>query len=415
MNMKKLRQKLIGIVFVSVAVVFLALVLFLYITLILYNKSQADGMTKIISLNNGTVPEFQEYEKEDFQNKIPYQIWLNEESKFRTRYFIVYFDESLETMNVNMEHVAAVSEETAYKMAEEALLADDDTGYIKEYRYRVVTGDMNLVIFLDCSENFNTNKVVLISVTLIAVLFTVLVTLIFAVYSKRVVKPFEENAQKQRQFITDASHELKTPLSIISANAEVLQFKNGSNDWTKNIISQTKRMNKLIGDLLMLSKIDEIGSEFILESVDFTKIVTETVEAFQEVINQKQVKLETDIADGLVLNGNMEQLKQLVSILVENAAKYVSENGLLRITVVRTGKYAVLKIYNTADLEPGFDCSRLFDRFYRPDSSRSSEKGGHGIGLSIASKITNQHSGTLSAKQVEDGICFTAAVSCNPK
>lgn len=414
--MKKLQRKLIEIVFFSVAAVFLIVLAVLYFTLGCYNQYQADGMTELISLNGGIVPQFEEYNKQNSENKIPQQIILYEESQFRTRYFIVYLDEEMKPVNVNIEHIAAIDQSAAFDMAEEAVLRSCTTGYIDNYRFRITAnGDTTLVIFLDCYESLSFRKVVSTIIIFTAVLITILVTVIFTIFSKRVVRPFEENAQKQKQFITDASHELKTPLSIISANAEVLEFKNGSNEWIKNIISQTKRMNKLIGDLLALARLDEIGSNFAMEAVNFSELVSETADSFQEVISQKNVNLQIGIADHIVLNGNPEQLKQLVSALVENAVKYVCHGGIIQIKLARTGTYAVFKIFNTAALEGSIDCNRLFDRFYRLDSSRSSETGGYGIGLSIASKIASQYNGGLSAKQSKDGICFTATISCNLK
>lgn len=405
---------MIWIAFSSMLVVFAALMVVLYFALGNYNTRQADGMTKIISTNDGIVPKLQEYVQENFQDMVPYPFRFDAESAFRTRYFIVYFDKAVRPSKVNVEHVAAIDRQTAFEMAKTAIASGNDVGYIDEYRFRISVGDgASQVIFLDCSESSSLIKVVLILTALISLIFTILVTLIFAFCSGRVAKPFEENAQMQKQFITDASHELKTPLSIISANAEVLEYKNGSNDWTRNIIDQTKRMDKLISDLLTLSKTAEVGGAAIAENVNLSGVVREMAESFCEVAGQKNAELKIYVPDGVALVGNSEQLQRLVSILMENAAKYVSEDGEISVSLENSGKNAVLKIYNTAELGNDFNCKRLFDRFYRPDSSRSSETGGYGIGLSIAKKITEQLGGTLSARQVKGGICFTASIPCN--
>ncbi len=414
--MKKLRYKLICMVFFAASGVFLAVIIILYGALTLYNTHQADGMTQLISLNGGMVPEFQEYKNEDYTDDIPHPLLFNEESEFRTRYFIVYFDEQAQLSNMNTDHIAAVGEETALSLAEDAIAGGNETGYLEQYRYRITkSNNGNTVIFLDCTESFSIRHVTMQIVICIAILIIFLVTLIFAFFSRYVVRPFEQNAKRQKQFITDVSHELKTPLAIISANAEVLQYKNGKNSWTKNITTQTKRMSELIGNLLTLSKMDELAHESAQTSLDFSTLVEETVKPFQEVAAQKNVSMQINITPHISVKGYEEQLRQMISVLTENAVKYVSHNGAIRISLTRNGRHATLTLFNTAHLEPGIDCNRLFDRFYRPDNARSSETGGHGIGLSIAKKAASQHGGTLRAQCRENGICFITTLPCRFK
>jgi len=156
---------------------------------------------------------------------------------------------------------------------------------------------------------------------------------------------------------------------------------------------------------------DEIGENVVMDQVNLSALTTETVNSFQEVVGQKNVTLEVDIDDNISLKGNAEQLKQMISILTENASKYVTENGYIRISLKTDRKHIIFRIQNTADLEENLDCKRLFDRFYRSDSSRNSETGGHGIGLSIAKKIATNYGGDLSAQKSDDGIYFIAEIS----
>ncbi|MCD8187177.1 MAG: ATP-binding protein [Ruminococcus sp.] len=411
--MKRLQRKLICIVFLAVSGVFLAVFFITFISFSYYNTSQADSMTQIISLNDGLVPNIQEYKNNNYSEVLPY-LKINEESEFETRYFVVYFNEDDEAENVNMEHVASVSWDDAVEMGETVLADEKDTGYYGQYRYRITSGtNGTFAVFLDCSDDFASRSVVMGIVGITAIVIIILITVIFGICAKRVVKPFAENAAQQKQFITDASHELKTPLAIISANAEVLQYKNGSNDWTQNIITQTKRMSKLISDLLSLSKMDELNENMVMESVDLSALAAKTVESFQEVIGQKNVRMETSITPDITVKGNTEQLKQMISILSENASKYVTQDGLIKASLTASGKRVTFRIENTADIEEDLDCKRLFDRFYRPDNSRSSETGGHGIGLSIAQKIATRHGGSLTAEKTEIGICFVAEIMKN--
>jgi len=414
--MQKLRKKMIWIVFFSTVVVFVLLAVMLYFSLTIHNARQADGMTLIISLNNGDVPLYTEYKQRNFQNKTDYHIAFDEESVFKTRYFVVDFDAAGQPVRADVDHVAVVDEDMAKQMAAAVLARKRTVGYEKKYRYRVVMQENGgQVIFLNCKENDSNLRTILSIVCLVSVVFVVMITLIFSFCSSLALRPFEENSRRQKQFVTNASHELKTPLAIISANAEVLQYKNGGDEWTKNIVDQTKHMGSLINQLLTLSKMEEFSESLIMENLDFSTLVRETVDNFQEVADRRQVSLELDVTQGIEFNGNREQLTQVVSILTENAAKYVTEGGTIRVSLSRSGRYAVLKIFNTADMAKNADLSRLFERFYRSDSSRSSETGGHGIGLSIAKKIVNAHNGSIEAKQVQDGICFTAMIACNLK
>lgn len=279
--MKKLRHKLICMAFLVVSGVFVIVLVILYVSYGLYYSHQADAMTQLISGNGGIVPEFQEYKNRNDQEDSLYPIILDEESEFRTRYFIVYLVEDAQTVSLNIKHIASVSESEASEMAQTVISGDKTTGYLDSYRYRVTQNDNTYtVIFLDCNENFTSRTVTMRIIALTAILIIVLITFLFGLFSKRVVQPFEENANRQKQFITDASNELKTPLSIISANAEVLEYKNGKNDWTQNIIAQSQRMGKLIGYLLTLSQMDEVEAETPKKPVNFSLIAVETASSF---------------------------------------------------------------------------------------------------------------------------------------
>lgn len=414
--MKRLRNKMIITVLLSVVSVFFIVCVVSYFALGYYHDKQADGMTKIISLNNGDVPKLEDYEQKNLKKMLSSPINFNEESSYRTRYFIVYLDSNGEPETADIKHIAAIDNSRALQMAEEALEQKEETGYIAAYRYRLAENenDQNIIVFLDCYDMFDFRNTALKIIAVIATVFSIMVTIIFVFCSKYILKPFEENSNRQKQFITDASHELKTPLAIISANAEVLQYKNGGNDWTQNIISQTERMGKLINELLTLSKLNESENISCMELFNYSELVQSTVESFKEVIEGKQVALQMEILPDLRVNGNKEQLTQMVSILIENAAKYVSENGEIAVSLNQKGKYAVLQVYNSAKTDANLDCEKLFDRFYRSDKARTSQTGGHGIGLSIAKRITEQQNGSISAHQQKDGICFVARISVKP-
>ncbi|MDD3174520.1 MAG: HAMP domain-containing sensor histidine kinase, partial [Herbinix sp.] len=212
----------------------------------------------------------------------------------------------------------------------------------------------------------------------------------------------------QKLFITDAGHEIKTPLAIISANADVLELIGGESEWITSIRNQTVRLDKLVKNLLTLSKLEEDNKKVSFTEFDLSETVARTASPFTTVAETKSKKLFMDIAQGKRLVGDESSIEQLVSTLVDNALKYSDEEGTIKITLSSYKKGIKLEVYNTTEEIDTENLDKLFDRFYRSDSSRSSETGGYGIGLSIAKSIVEAHHGKISVKS-EDGrsICFT--------
>jgi signal transduction histidine kinase len=222
------------------------------------------------------------------------------------------------------------------------------------------------------------------------------------------MKPFIESMEKQKQFITDAGHEIKTPLAIISANADVLELTGGESEWITSIRNQTNRLDKLVRNLLTLSKMEEGKIELVFTDFDISKAVLEITEPFKAIGEAQNKKFLMEIEPGIIFHGDQGSIHQLVSTLVDNAMKYSDEKGTIKITLSSSKKGIKLQVYNTVEELNIDNLDKLFDRFYRADSSRSRETGGYGIGLSIAKSIAEAHHGRISAKS-EDGksICFT--------
>lgn len=411
--MKKLRLKMIGIVFASVVAAFMVMTIILVMCFGAYRNRQADQITAMISENNGTVPQLKDY-KQQQKNSQAFERYFNnynEDSSYRTRFFRIFLDEDKKVTNVNMDHIAAVDEKKAVRMTKMAMLRRGKVGLVGNYRYRkeYKDGQVRSIIFLDCKENQSFYHLAVTITITVSTLLTCLITVIFAIASKRAVRPFEINSNRQKQFITDASHELKTPLAIISANAEVLQYKGDGNEWTQNIIDQTKHMGKLINQLLVLAKLDEVQEKSEKQEADLKLLLEETTRPFEEVATQKKVTLKLHLEEGVTIRVNREQIAQLVSILTENAAKYVNDGGKIVWRLTKTQHGAVLVVKNTTEKELP-DTKRMFDRFYRSDSSRSSKTGGQGIGLSIAKKIVDSHKGSITAKAGDGMVTFRVSL-----
>lgn len=411
--MKKLRLKMIGIVFASVVAAFMVMTIILVMCFGAYRNRQADQITAMISENNGTVPQLKDY-KQQQKNSQAFERYFNnynEDSSYRTRFFRIFLDEDKKVTNVNMDHIAAVDVKKAVRMTKMAMLRRGKVGLVGSYRYRkeYKDGQVRSIIFLDCKENQSFYHLAVTITITVSTLLTCLITVIFAIASKRAVRPFEINSNRQKQFITDASHELKTPLAIISANAEVLQYKGDGNEWTQNVIDQTKHMGKLINQLLVLAKLDEVQEKSEKQEADLKLLLEETIEPFEEVATQKKVTLKLHLEEGVTIRVNREQIAQLVSILTENAAKYVNDGGKIVWRLTKTQHGAVLVVKNTTEKELP-DTKRMFDRFYRSDSSRSSKTGGQGIGLSIAKKIVDSHKGSITAKAGDGMVTFRVSL-----
>lgn len=189
----------------------------------------------------------------------------------------------------------------------------------------------------------------------------------------------------------------------------MLQYKGEQNEWLQNIVDQTKRMGKLINQLLVLAKLDEVQEKNDRQDVDMKELAEKAVEPFNEVLERKNVKLVMELEDNLQIRANREQMEQLMTILMDNAAKYVSEEGNITWKLSKIHKGVSFSVTNTTD-QDDVDTKHLFDRFYRNDSSRSSKTGGHGIGLSIAKKIVDAHKGNITAKAEGKTVTFSGTM-----
>lgn len=409
--MKKLQVKMVLVAFVSSVTVLGILALGLYLAMAHYNANRADAMTSLISYGDGVIPSTQGFSENEFENSTRYRIRLNDESAFRQRYFIVWLDENDNVSEVQTDHIASINETDARSFALEVLLRGKNTGYYKEYRYRIADGKNDqsaAIIFLDCRDELYVQNAMLYRIITLTVLFALCVTLVFAVFSRKILKPFEKNQRMQKQFITDASHELKTPLAVISANADVLKFKGGENEWLDNITSQTQKMSRLINQLLVLARMEEMGERIEKETIDLSEITENSVSKLGEIFSRKNVKLETMIETGITISANRNQMENLCDVLIENASKYVNENGEAGIKLTSlSGKKVTLQVFNTAENCENIDCERIFERFYRSDESRTSSTGGHGIGLSIAKRIVEQHKGSICASAENGRVTFS--------
>ena len=284
-----------------------------------------------------------------------------------------------------------------------ALNSGKTSGLIGSYRFlKAETNVGNLILFLNCQReldsqhSFEKNSL-LISIGVIASVFVLIVLI-----SKRVIAPIQETYIKQKQFITGASHELKTPLAIISSNADVLEMMNGDSKWTQNIHNQVDRLTSLVNSLVVFSRMEEKDT-VERTRFDLTNALESRIEDFNELANFQKKNIVTDIDPDLYYFGEEASIVQLMDILLENAIKYAPEDSGISVSLKKNRKYAILKVSNKATVQKG-DLGKVFDRFYRLDESRNSAIKGYGIGLSMAQLIAEKHKETIRAYAPEDGI-----------
>lgn len=330
---------------------------------------------------------------------------MNPETPFSLRYFTVTFDKEGKIVATNTDEIFSVSQSQAQKLAQSLYESGETNGLYKDYAYDRIsieteTGDENIMyIFLNCSEELASFRSFRNTGLIISLIGLVLVFVLVVLLSKIVTKPVAESYEKQKHFITDASHEIKTPLAIIEADTEVLEMTEGDNEWLKSIRNQIGRLSSLTEKLVFLSRMDEENTRLEMQEFSLSKTATEVAESFLPVAKTQSKTLEIFIEDGISFVGNEGTISQCISLLVDNAMKYSNDGGNIRVFLTKTakGKKEFL-VYNTVDeIEPGKH-DELFERFYRADASRSTKTGGHGIGLSVVKAIVTAHKGKITAE-----------------
>lgn len=330
------------------------------------------------------------------------------EPPYENRYFTVKLDETGQPVEIRRENRNGTTEEEAFSWAQAVWKKEEQTGFCSAYRY-LKDERTQSVVFLDCARDLNSFYSTVRASILVSIAGFLLVLLLVLLLSKRVFRPVAESYEKQKQFITDASHELKTPLTIIDANTEVLEMTMGENQWTASIRKQIRRLTDLTRQLVELTRMEEGNRSKEMTGLSLSEVITEAAEPFGQVAEQEGKKLILSVEPDISGKGIESLLTQLVCLLLDNALKYSLEGSSIVLTFRKKGKKAELVVSNKTDMAAAGNQDILFERFYRTDASRNSETGGSGIGLSVAKAIVQVHRGRIHAF-CEDGktIVFTA-------
>ena len=337
---------------------------------------------------------------------------MTAESPFDTRYFTVTIDAG-QVADVNTARIAAVGAKRAASIAARLHVKGWTSGFSGNYRYTTdVQDDEITYVFVDCSRELASFHSFLSASVAISCIGWLAVLAIVAGASGAVIRPMVESYSKQKRFITDASHEIKTPLAVIDAANEVQEIESGESEWTQSIHEQVARLTALTERLVFLARMDEGSAGFTMATIDLSEAVDTAATPFESVAVSRGKRLSTSIACGVRAHADAAAVAQVVELLLDNATRYASEGSVIELSLRAVsrvqGKGATeLVVSNAVDELPEGDLDRLFDRFYRADVSRSSKTGGSGVGLSVVRAIAEAHGGSASVCGHGNQITFT--------
>ena len=418
---KKLRRKLITACMLSLTIVLT--VILGGVNLMSYHKvvADADAVLALLDANGGVFPKPHGEKPAGTAppdsgpggEKVPFDQWaMSPETPYESRFFSVLLGEDGQVLQTDTGQIAAVDEEEAVIYAQNVSASGQSAGFWGDYRYLLCEDELgSRIIFLDCGRSLSTFRTTLLTSIALALVGLLAVLVLLLVLSRRIVRPVAESYEKQKQFITDAGHELKTPMTIISADADLVEMECGENQWLTDIRRQAERLTGLTNELIYLSRMEEEQPKLQLICFPLSDVAEETAQSFQALARNQEKDLVLHIQPMLSCVGDEKAIRQLLSILLDNAQKYSPAGGQLELRLGKQGRGVQLTVTNTTIQPVEQDkLSHLFDRFYRSDQSRNSQTGGYGLGLSIARSIVLAHKGKIRAES-PDGLSLSVVVS----
>lgn len=410
--MKNLRKKFI--LFAMSAVSVLLVILIGAINVLSWIALDSQSSLILHTIADG---EDQQFQMEHRQPR-PLAPPMNLDTIRAARFFMVKTDDSGNVVEINLDQISSVDMEEALEYAAQVIEQAEGPVYegkIDNYKYMVKQfGGEKLIFFMDTSSQLQTFVMVFSLSTAIAIICWIAVLIFVVLLSKRVVSPIVAGMEKQRQFITNAGHELKTPLAIIQTNNDAATLIQGETKYSRNIRQQVKRLNGLMTNLLTLAKLDE-EVKFTTEKIDISKVISEALPAYEAAAKEKKIDVSAELTPQCFISAHGDMILQMVSVLLDNAFKYTPEGGQVRIAVQKSEKQIIITEENNCERIDEKDPERFFERFYRGDAARTQgdDASGYGIGLSAARAIAETFGGTLTAEYLseypsENRIRFTA-------
>jgi signal transduction histidine kinase len=336
---------------------------------------------------------------------------MSPEVPYESRFFFVLVSTEGEIHKPDLSRIISVDDDLAKEYISYAISSKKDRGFVGQFRFlKTIDEEGTRILFLDCGRRLDSFRSFLMISVVVGLIGCIVVFIAFVIAAGRIAAPIAESYEKQKRFISDAGHEIKTPLTIINANVDLLEL-DGENEELTDIRQQTTRLTELTNNLIMLSKMEE--AEHTLQKIEMplSDTVSETAASFRAPAASRGLSFLIQVTPGITIEGSPDAIRQMVSVLLENAMKYSPEGGEVTLDLRLHRKTAVLSVTNTTDEQiDEKELQQVFDRFYRTDLSRNSQTGGHGIGLSIAKAIACAHGGSITAA-AKNGHEFSITVS----
>lgn len=396
---KKYRKKFIIVAMCSVAAVLFIILGSINLFNYVQTNARSDAILDILVENDG---EFPLPVGPNYGNG-----GLSGETPFEARYFTATVDiESGKILVTDLRRIFEVTKNQADEYVYSVMKKDAKRGRINGFKYAVVEKNgLALYVFLDCQNTlFAVNLFAFLSV-IMGVIGLIGVFLLILLLSKLALLPVEESYKKQKSFITNAGHDLKTPLAVINAEVDLLNMDYGKNEYTEEIKNQTEKLARLTEKLIFLAKAEE-PSAYPFSKFDLSSSLKKVIATYEKIFISEGFDFSYSVEDGAQINGNEELIESCFSLIFDNALKYTDENGKITVSLKKANKRQIVFYNDAKGLKQG-DREELFERFYREDSSRSGLKQGNGIGLSVVKTIIENHKGKVSANADENGLTVT--------
>jgi len=406
---RKLKIRFILLASAAIVCILLTMIAVLNSVRFLQTNGEIQAVLNILSVNNGDFPSVEET-AESLQNDR-----ITIDTIYQYRYFSVVYKEDKTLYSSNLDHLSNLSKEQALSYANKVIKDSRSSGVFKVgsqfYSYQITQDSKTkryLLVVLDSTNYLESrNDFFWLSIQLCFYSFIFFV-LVVSGFSNFAIRPYIKNYENQKRFITNAGHELKTPLAIISANTELQELMTGENEWTESTKDQVKRLSNLINQMVVLARLEE-QPDVTLVDVNFSEVVKKVAGNFKSVIEKAGKKYEIKLQEDIHVKATEDELYELVSILIDNACKYCDEDGQIFVTLTKAkrGKRARLTVANSYADGKNVDYSRFFDRFYREDESHNQKQPGYGIGLSMAESLVRIFKGRIWVSYKKGLIGFT--------